>query len=320
MPLKPPSFGSQDYWNDRFTSNANPFEWLEAPDALDPFLVAALNDAEDPHPQILHIGCGTSLLSYHLRAHVQQPEQVHNLDYSQVAVEIGRDREPDLLRDDDIEGNSQTEWAEKSKPKMRWSAANLLDHSSLLGSCEPSTYSVIVDKSTADCIACSDDVYIPLPYHIAMTSRTFKAPKTTTSSEPIHPLHILAVHLAYVAKPGARWIACSYSMDRFPFLRTDEPECIPGVSVSAADKSQNEAGDEHLEDDMELQADLDDIPCSIINGGFPDPSTLWQLYGKYEIEPPSAQTSDDHGIVHRPRILHWVYILERTDVQLHARS
>lgn len=33
-----PSFGSQDYWNLRFSSNAGPFEWLEASGALDTYL------------------------------------------------------------------------------------------------------------------------------------------------------------------------------------------------------------------------------------------------------------------------------------------
>jgi hypothetical protein len=75
-----PSFGSQDYWNTRFMANSNPFEWLEAPTVLDPFLVDALNTTADPDPRLLHIGCGTSLLSYHLRAHVKNPAQIHNVD------------------------------------------------------------------------------------------------------------------------------------------------------------------------------------------------------------------------------------------------
>ncbi|PSN59083.1 hypothetical protein BS50DRAFT_509142, partial [Corynespora cassiicola Philippines] len=47
------------YWDNRFTSNSHPFEWLEAPNALDPYLVAALNEASEPQPQVLHIGCDT---------------------------------------------------------------------------------------------------------------------------------------------------------------------------------------------------------------------------------------------------------------------
>ncbi|KAF1956228.1 hypothetical protein CC80DRAFT_593699 [Byssothecium circinans] len=337
MPLNPPSFGSMDYWNNRFTSNSNPFEWLEAPNALDPFLVAALDEAKDPEPQILHIGCGTSLLSYHLRAHVEKPQQVHNLDYSEVAIKIGRKREAELLRDVDIRRVSTTNANEGEKASvMRWSSANLLDHTSLLKACKPSAYSVIVDKSTSDCIACSDDVYVPLPYHITTSSRSTKPSRTTTSSEPIHPLHILAIHLAFIAKPGAKWIACSYSMDRFPFLKppVQEPALEPvfGESKvvnapSTASATNSGSGDsngyQNPEDDVDLDDDLDDIPSSITDAGLPDPRTLWRLHGKYEIEPPPAESPErtsDGRVVHRPKVLHWVYVLERTDVELHVGS
>ena len=325
MHPKPPSFGEQDYWNKRFTSNPEPFEWLEAPTALDLHITEALKASDERHPQLLHIGCGTSLLSFHLRAHVDKPEQIHNLDYSSVAVEVGRKREADIFKaeapatearngfldevgvkssqHDQPEPNDTTEVA-PAQPVMKWSSANLLDHASLLEACRPSTYSVIVDKSTTDSIACSDDLYVPLPYHL-VTSPMFSSKTTLTeSSEPLHPVHIMAVHLALVTKPRGRWIALSYSADRYPFLQ-----------LQSGNASCNEAGDKAVRDD-----DLDDIPEEVIKGGFPDPSTLWRLVGRYEVEPQAPpEDLNNNALTHRPKVSHWIYVLERTDVPIFVR-
>ncbi|KAF2189450.1 hypothetical protein K469DRAFT_625080 [Zopfia rhizophila CBS 207.26] len=269
----PPSFGSPQYWNNRFTSNPNPFEWLEPPNALDFHLVSALNESQDQNPQILHIGCGTSLLSFHLRAHVNHSKQIHNVDYSDVAIEIGKKRELEIFGPDHI-----LQYQENKH--MRWSVVDLLSHTSLHFVCKPSSYSIIVDKSTSDSIACADDVYVTLPYPLSTSSP--HAPfmsALSQSSEPIHPLHILAIHLAFLTKPGGRWISLSYSQDRFPFLH------------------------------------LPPIPS------LPDPGKLWWLESKYEIEVPEVTAKGRGGTaVHRPKVLHWVYVILRTDVALSARD
>lgn len=350
MPPAPPSFGSQEYWNKRFASNSSPFEWLEAPTALDSYLIAALKECSEPEPELLHIGCGTSLLSYHLRAHVPNPERVHNLDYSEIAIEVGRKREvdifqeePALLHDKESEP-SQTAAAEPPKPSyMRWSTANLLSHSSLLAACRPSAYSIIVDKSTSDSIACSEDVHVPLPYHITTCPSRSGASDLTESPEPIHPLHIMAVHLALLTKPKGRWISLSYSMDRYPFLSLPPPDPEPTSSgpaeanplARAANPTQTSTTaitpapaereyDTSEDDDMSLDDDLDDIPQKVIDNGFPDPSILWRLVGKYDIEPPPppphpSNGSSSNSVIHRPKVMHWIYVLERTDVGVSVR-
>ncbi|PVI08427.1 hypothetical protein DM02DRAFT_470671, partial [Periconia macrospinosa] len=269
----PPSFDSQEYWNDRFTSNPNPFEWLGSSDALDPYLTTALRNISDlEQPEILHIGCGTSLLSYHLRKYVRNSEQVHNVDYSEVAIEIGKKKEAEMFA---ITGNDTA-----NSSTMRWSSINLLDHSSLLQAFQPSTYSIVVEKSTSDSISCADDVDVPLPYHIITSSNASFVSGQEQVSKLVHPLHILAVHLALVTKPGGRWIALSYSMDRYPFLDSSASDTIA--------------------DDSEL----------------PNPSRLWKLVGKFEMEPEIQISGADASQAHKPKVLHWVYVLERTNVEL----
>jgi hypothetical protein len=364
MPPNAPSFGSQEYWDARFTANSNPFEWLEAPTVFDSYLVEALSATGDSNPQLLHIGCGTSLLSYHLRAHVKDPGQIHNLDYSEVAVEIGKKREVDIYKEHpmledekhgevgygstshkvkpvdiqssggQVEEPSQAQQQATTATKgsyMRWSAADLLGPFSLLKACQPSSYSIIVDKSTSDSIACSDDLYVPLPYPVSTTRQTAaSASKPTKSPEPIHPLHIMAVHLALIAKPKARWISLSYSLDRFPFLpESSQKAASSPLSFQEAVDSKSTThsvmpADEGSEEDSCSEYELDDIPRKIIEGGFPDPSRLWKLAGKYPIEapPPADSTHGNNGAAtaHRPKIMHCIYVLERTEVKLHVKN
>ena len=343
MPSQPPSFGSQQYWDARFTSNSHPFEWLEAPTVLDPYLTSALHEVREERPEILHIGCGTSLLSFHLREHVKDPEQIHNLDYSDVAVQVGRKREVELYdvkeqgtKKEESESkacssptgksthanestNNDRDEQPKSLPSQptpadplpkkytRWSAADLLSHTSLLAVCKPATYPIIIDKSTCDSIACADDIYVPLPYPVS-TSSPSCTPETRSSHsqlsqspEPIHPLHILAIHLALVAKPGARWISLSYSQDRYPFLHRGAASAGSG------------------EGNRELHDDIDDIPKRIIESGLPDPGTLWTLVGKHEIEVPQQLPPSGLQTTHQPRLLHWVYVMQRTDVEVFVK-
>jgi hypothetical protein len=276
----PPSYGSQEYWNERFISESEPFEWLEAPDVLDPFLLDALSNNKDPRSKVLHIGCGTSMLSYHLRTLVNTPDQIHNLDYSPVAVNLGRKREQELYNTNETSANETF---------MFWDAVDLLSHKSLLGACKPGAYSVIVDKSTSDCIACSDDPPISLPNPIHIPSSSFDNPIDTsihTASEPIHPLHVLAVHLALVTKPGARWVALSYSDDRFPF--------VDGLYSSRP----------HIT-------------------GFPDTGLLWKLLDKREVgnkEEQVVHVSSTGTVTYRPKVSHWLYIMQRTEVPLTVRE
>lgn len=277
----PPSYGSQEYWNSRFQNESEPFEWLEAPESLDPFLVEALNKFNEPRPKLLHIGCGTSMLSYHLRTTVPDPSQIHNLDYSEVAINLGREREKRVCNTHDREQDGCA-----SANYMRWDAVDLLDHTSLLRACKPGEYSVVVDKSTSDCIACIDDINIPLPYPIDVPTGDPINLNLKQSPDPMYTLHILAVHLALITKPGARWISLSYSEDRFPF--------VDGLYSSRP----------HI-------------------AGFPDTGTLWKLLDKRAVESKKQKVPNStvgKTITHTPKICNWVYVLERTNVPLFVRG
>ena len=254
MPHSTPSFGDLEYWNDRFTKE-DEFEWLADYTVLESWLKRSI--AEKHEPQVLHIGCGSSALSMQLRDLVASPHQIHNVDYSDVVVERNRRREYELF----CSTEAATEWC-------HWSTLDLLSVSQVLGFGQSGKqYDVIIDKSTSDAISCSEDVSVKLPYHISnsASSRLLHPMQAT-----VYPLHILAIHMAYLAKPGCSWVVLSYSASRFSHM--NEPS----------------------------------------TDGLPLPSELWRLERHEKIEQPP----DPNDTVHRPPVMHHLYVLRRTDVQL----
>jgi hypothetical protein len=256
----------------------DPFEWLEAPDVLDPYIADALKNGEND--RLLHIGCGTSLLSYHLRAHVEVSSQIHNLDYSHVAIDLGKKRERELF--EELENKNRDD----ASAYMHWDAVDLLDYKSVLHACQRHAYSVIVDKSTSDSIACSDDVDVPLPYPLAVRSYEPVDLGSRMPSQPLHPLVVMAVNLALVTRPGARWVALSYSSDRFFYL---DPKSLS-------------------------------VPEDV---AFPDPNELWKVVEKHEVGDVEWQVRNENrsdATTHRPKVHNYVYVLERTNVPLFVRG
>jgi len=340
MAPSPPPFASIDYWDTRFHSNPSAFDWLQPASILDAPLTAALLDSWISKPEILHIGCGTSLLSYHLREHVETPGQIHNVDFSQEAIELGKRREQEIFgfagqeeegkkkaksksnntsipNQEIIESTiatkacvdvdehdkrvtspspfrfpSQTNSSEIAPRQfMHWSTADLLSLHSILSVCRSASYFLIVEKSCSDSIACAEDIFVSVPYPLAFVSPPLPPfPRNPLSPVPIHPLHILALHLALLTQPGGRWIALSYSSSRFPFLPSSPSP------------------------DSETWEDA--IPDGLLMHGFPDPAQLWTLERKEAVEAPP-----EGGVeaVHRPKVSHWLYVLVRTEKELHVQ-
>ncbi|KAF2496234.1 hypothetical protein BU16DRAFT_371021 [Lophium mytilinum] len=373
MGPSPPPFSSSKYWDSRFHSNPSAFDWLQPASILDPHITAALRDtSEKTTPNILHIGCGTSLLSYHLRAHVDEPSQIHNVDFSKEAIDLGNLREAEIFQKPNGEGESNDQGKKSAESvdssrilsipdevqtcvsgrnavnrrtdtngqndtkthngikghsgtkshnntiialgdpgltchtpahstHMRWDTVDLLSLPSLLRICDPASYTLIVEKSCSDAIACAEDIPVSSPYPLSIRhtsspslstsspSPSARLPSLSPSSQSfyhIHPLTLLAVHLAALVVPHARWVCLSYSSARFPFLP-------PYTDVEPA------------------------VPPELLDQGFPDPATLWRLARHEEVEAPLEDEAWKG--VHRPRVVHWVYVLERTSVEVLMR-
>lgn len=300
----PPSYETREYWNHRFArEREQPFDWLlPAPvvrDVLHEEVITKLDSGRDHQepvqskPKLVHIGCGTSPLSHALQEIVEDSSQVVNVDYSSTAIEAG------------------LEWERRKKGGatangMQWRQADLLSSQGVVPALSDiphevvasSQHIVIVDKATSDSIACCDDVAVPLPYPLTTHDPTVPANQPFQSGEmetAIHPLHVLAVNLASLTPPGrGNWLVISYCDDRFPFFPP-----LPRT---------------HREG---LLAD------NVLEKGFPHPAELWELERKWTVDASNEAIDDDSsngGVVHRPEIKYWVYVLRRTERPLYWRG
>jgi hypothetical protein len=312
MAPNPPPYGTADYWDERFKTETEAFDWLEDASILDADIKDALKAHEDgaTASKILHIGSGTSRLSLHLREFVKDPGQVQHVDFSTEAVEWGRRQEKSTFGFEWDEGGADTkqlagyglvpENLRLDVPMMKWTQTSLLSLESVISTCTLGGYQVIVDKSCCDAIACASWTMVPIPFffHLEFTASTPTPTSATEEAAPvfdaveysIHPINLLAIHLALVAPPGARWIALSYSKDRWPFL---------------PDESMGQERQAH-------QA----LPKILLDTGFPDPARLWRITKKDLITPESSETEK----VPRSTLQHWIYVLERTEVELKLRG
>jgi EEF1A lysine methyltransferase 4 len=299
-----PDFASHEYWQSRFQKNGSVFDWLISAKDLSGIIQDNLDENQLRKAEILHAGCGTAD-SVALGDLVENAAQVHNVDYSQAAIDAAsaRKKESPDLTTSDAEPASATDrhdsilHAPSSKNTMRWSCLDLLSLESTLALLDQqagrgSLYDLVIDKSTSDSISCGSNVTIQLPYLLSINGWTRAILQSgVTQNAEVHPLHILAVHLAALTKPKTgKWIVVSYSDDRFPFL--------PPFARSAS------------------HGFLSD---SVIQAGFPHPQQLWRLENKQKIDLNEEETLAQRrrrlssGPVHRPQVSHWLYVLVRTD-------
>ncbi|QRV89876.1 methyltransferase domain protein [Ceratobasidium sp. AG-Ba] len=184
-------YSSKDYWTSRF-EHENHFDWLSSSSLFLPHFMKALDELDKEPLQVIHIGCGNSELSLDLRQCVsERPSkpgiEIINVDYAAPALQ--RMRAAEVARFGDT--------------TMRWEVLDILDWGAISRSLPIPRLSIVLDKSCADAIACGEDVHTTLlPGRLAA----------------IHPVEVLALHLAALVAPGSIWLAVSYSSSRLDIL------------------------------------------------------------------------------------------------------
>ncbi|KAK7950982.1 uncharacterized protein PG986_006710 [Apiospora aurea] len=318
----PPSYGTKDYWDARFQHEDN-YEWLLPADSLNAVIRVALSSRHQSQgangscaPQILHIGCGSSDLSFQLRDLVASPRQVTNVDYSATAVQKCRQREAAALSATTPDGSGG---GGGSDVGMRWETADLLDAESIArlaggrvcqsgspssadgGEDGPFYFDVVADKSTCDAISITEDIPVRLPFISPrdaqkQTGNDDNDEKTERKTELVQPVPLLAVHMAVLTPPRTgRWCAISYSDDRFSFLDSDNVSGGGGGSKKVV-------GDEGVHGEL-------------LERGFPDPRRFWRVERRERVTvAPSGTTTGSGGhVVHQPEIAYWLWVLGRTE-------
>jgi hypothetical protein len=301
-----PPFESPDYWDGRYKATTESYEWLKPSSILDTDIAEALAAQDETSPRILHIGCGTSELSFNLRQYVHDPRQVHNVDFSPEAIEWGRKRERELFGFElDNDEDDEDGWVDDPKdglppqfemPMSTWTLTSLLDLQSIISTCSLGAYNLVVDKTCCDNIACAPMSTIFLPYFLQIEGPPISAADVSQIIDEkydIYPIHILAIHLALLTPPGARWVAFSFSAARFFFL-----EDKPMLSAGGIDKT---------------------LPKDVIDQGFPDSSKLWKIIRK-ECITTGIETKqldpNDFDDPNKPSNCYWIFVMERTQVEL----
>ncbi|KAK5167824.1 uncharacterized protein LTR77_007523 [Saxophila tyrrhenica] len=299
-----PDFASSEYWEARFEKNKSTFDWLVPAKVLSNLVRDAVDETRLLDAEVLHAGCGTAESSA-IRELVNDPGQIHNVDYSQAAIDAAYAREQELLKEKDSGFTDDlleapTETADKRDsvrqiplqppPTMRWSCFDLrsLDHILYLLQEQRERgrlFDVVIDKSTSDSIACGTAVPIRLPYVLSIDGWTRGILHSGyAQAAEVHPLHVLAVHMAALTKPRTgKWIVVSYSEDRFPFF----PPYPKSVSHGF-------------------------LPDDVLKAGFPHPKHLWRLETKEKIDVYRDESLAERkkrlasGVVHRPEVPNWL--------------
>ncbi|KAK6842848.1 hypothetical protein PG995_001862 [Apiospora arundinis] len=325
----PPSYGTKAYWDARF-QHEDKYEWLLPADSLNAVIREALSEPQKKSrspgdssraPQILHIGCGSSDLSFQLRDLVAAPNQITNVDYSSMAVQKCRQRESEALFATTADAVSFATLNGSDSMSMRWETADLLaaesiarlggnfpSHSAVshdFGGCDddPLFFDVVADKSTSDSISCAADAPVLLPFvsprmvqqehpQQQQTGNDAAANTTKAATAFVHPMYLLAVHMAVLTRPRTgRWCVLSYSDERFSFLDGGGKK---GIGAAKAE--------EPVEEDL-------------LQRGFPDPRRFWRVERRERVTvaPPAAATGSGGHVVHQPEIAYWLYVLVRTN-------
>ena len=121
-------YGNKDYWNKRYKSDPEPFEWYQKYTALKPVLSKILSNYQSP--KMLILGCGNSRLSEEM--YNDGHKHITNVDFSDVCINQMQERYSDY------EG-------------MRYLCMNVCNLEFENGS-----FDVIIDKGTLDSVLCGE--------------------------------------------------------------------------------------------------------------------------------------------------------------------
>ena len=120
------NYQNAEYWDNRYSSRPEPFDWLQTLPALQTLLFKYINKNDN----ILHIGCGNSRLPETLSD--EGYEKITNIDFSQKVIEQISER------------------YQKYYPKMKFKVMDILNMKEF----EENSFEIVIDKGALDCILC----------------------------------------------------------------------------------------------------------------------------------------------------------------------
>ena len=122
------NYQNAEYWDNRYSSRPEPFDWLQTLPSLQTILFKYINKNDN----ILHIGCGNSRLPETLSD--EGYENITNIDFSQKVIEQISKR------------------YKKYYPKMKFKVMDILNMKEF----EENSFEIVIDKGALDCILCGE--------------------------------------------------------------------------------------------------------------------------------------------------------------------
>lgn len=181
-----------------------PFEWLTSVESLREHLAEALRGQHEA--RVVHVGCGSSVVGeFLLQEFGHQVAQVINVDNDANVLQAMQER-----------WQTQCQESNDKPDKMKFMAVDLCQHNIPLadGSCD-----VVIDKSTLDCLLCSDQGASSL---IAQVHRLLHPQRGTYLLISFHNMHLLRPLLEQC--PGSDWTFTHKVMYR-------HVEALPGSKI-----------------------------------------------------------------------------------------
>jgi len=143
-----PDYGhGSEYWDTKHAEDKSPYEWMQGYEDLSK-VIAKFTDGDREH-RVLHVGCGSSLLTEGM--YDDGYHDIVNIDISGVVVEKMRERNKEV------------------RPKMQW----LTMDATALG-LENDLFSVVIDKCTIDTLVCSNDSKVVVGKYLKEVVRVLK--------------------------------------------------------------------------------------------------------------------------------------------------
>jgi len=190
-----PEYGDRNYWDNRYASEDDPFDWLCDWEELEPMMRPLMDNcplSSNRDPRILVVGCGNAPFSSDIYRKGGYKNLV-NIDYSKVVIDQQKERHPD----------------------MNWFVMDALNMDF-----PDNEFDVIVDKSLIDTTMCYKNGQ-------ETTFRLFE--EIHRVLKPAGRLFLISLHpekdvIPFRDTPGCRFAAttCSIVNSR---CRGDDPKC-----------------------------------------------------------------------------------------------
>ncbi|KAK2950922.1 putative kinase domain protein [Blattamonas nauphoetae] len=215
-------YGKAEYWEERYKTDKERFDFYVDYTSLQPFLNSILNEES----KILYIGCGNSLL----------PDQLYDAGFKNLTC---IDTSSTVIEDMQTENST-------SRPEIKYQVENALSMSF-----DSNMFDLVIDKGTCDAVLCGDKAFKNMRLLCSEVSRVLTETgcfiSVSHSDEKYRRLHFTAREeygwtfvTQSLTKPGSKQKYHLYVMQK----KAKEEAQQPQEEEAEGEKEEKEEGDQ----------------------------------------------------------------------------